>query len=39
MGCSDDKSIRVDSEETEQNQEEDSLYEKEFPDLEEYNSM
>ena len=39
MGCSDDKSIRVDNEETEQNQEEDSSYEKEFPELEEYNSM
>ena len=39
MGCSDDKSIRVDNEETEQNQEEDSSYEKVFPDLEEYNSM
>jgi len=39
MGCSDDKSIKVDNEETNQNQDdEDSTTEKEFPDFEEYNS-
>ena len=41
MGCSDDKSIKVDNEETNQNQdddEEDSTIEKDFPDFEEYNS-
>ena len=39
MGCSDDKSIKVDNEETNQDQDDDSSIEKEFPDLEEYNSM
>ena len=43
MGCSDDKSIKVDNEETNQIQnddddEDDSSIEKDFPDFEEYNS-
>lgn len=39
MGCSDDKSIRVDNEETNHHQdEEEPNIEKEFPDFEEYNS-
>ncbi len=41
MGCSDDKSIQVhNNEETNQNQDEEEnlLIEKDFPDFEEYNS-
>lgn len=40
MGCSNDNSVKVkaDNEETNQNQdEEESLIEKDFPDFEEYN--
>lgn len=38
MGCSNDQSVQVDNEETNQIPEEDNLIEKEFPDFEEYNS-
>lgn len=38
MGCSNDESIQVDNEETNQVPEEDNPTEKDFQDFEEYNS-
>lgn len=37
MGCSNDNSVKLDNEETNQNQEEFPIYSKDFPDFEEYN--